>query len=92
MPEANELVGLIDVPGAERDALAEIIARDGLAVVAVEHHEQLPGDAVLVVAHARAVPSEAWGRWPSGCRPWWSATNVRTAICSRPWMRDWSTT
>ncbi|QFT84665.1 Phosphoserine phosphatase RsbP [Halomonas sp. THAF12] len=61
MPEANELVGLIDVPGAERDALAEIIARDGLAVVAVEHHEQLPGDAVLVVAHARAVPSEAWG-------------------------------
>ncbi|MCK2183577.1 PP2C family protein-serine/threonine phosphatase [Halomonas getboli] len=60
MPGVNELVGLIDVAGDERDALAEIIAGDGLAVAAVERLEQLPDDTVLVVAHARAVPREAW--------------------------------
>ncbi len=62
MPGANELVGLIDAPGAEREALAEVIAKDGLAVIAVERLEQLPDDTMLVVAHARAVPSEAWHR------------------------------
>ncbi|MDR5867132.1 PP2C family protein-serine/threonine phosphatase [Halomonas koreensis] len=60
MPGANELVGLIDVPGPERDALAQTIARDGLAVVAVSCPDELPRDAALVVAHARAVPPEDW--------------------------------
>ncbi|GEK72203.1 MULTISPECIES: PP2C family protein-serine/threonine phosphatase [Halomonas] len=60
MPDANELVCLIDAPGAERDALAEVIAKEGLAVIAVECLEQLPDETVLAVAHARAVPSEAW--------------------------------
>ncbi|MFG6175832.1 PP2C family protein-serine/threonine phosphatase [Halomonas sp. THAF12] len=61
MPGANELIALIDVPGPERDALAEIIAKDGLAVIAVENAEQLPQNAALVVAHSRALPSDAWG-------------------------------
>ncbi|WP_136247554.1 PP2C family protein-serine/threonine phosphatase [Halomonas borealis] len=60
MPGANELIGLIDAPGAERDALAEIIGREGLAVAAVGHIDQLPAEAVLVVAHTRAVPRVAW--------------------------------
>ncbi len=33
MSPAKQLIGVIDVPGPERDALAETIARDGLAVV-----------------------------------------------------------
>ncbi|RTR05233.1 PP2C family protein-serine/threonine phosphatase [Halomonas nitroreducens] len=60
MPAANELIGLIDAPGPERDALAETIAKDGLAVVAVERPDQLPATASLAVARSRVVPSSEW--------------------------------
>ncbi|MCE8027950.1 SpoIIE family protein phosphatase [Halomonas daqingensis] len=54
------LIGVLDEPGAYRDALAETIARDGLAVFAAERLEDLPKETVLVVAHAQAIPSLAW--------------------------------
>ncbi|MDL4864370.1 serine/threonine protein phosphatase, partial [Halomonas elongata] len=65
MPSDNQLIGVVDVPGEQRDALAETIARDGLAVFAVESVEQLPDETALVVAHSRAVPPE---EWPELCR------------------------
>ena len=39
MSPAKQLIGVIDVPGPERDALAETIARDGLAVYAADDIE-----------------------------------------------------
>ncbi|MCE8020118.1 SpoIIE family protein phosphatase [Halomonas sp. MCCC 1A11036] len=60
MDAAKPLIGLLDEPGAYRDALAETIARDGLAVFAAERLEDLPADTVLVVAHAQAIPSLEW--------------------------------
>ncbi|MDR5858128.1 SpoIIE family protein phosphatase [Halomonas eurihalina] len=65
MPSDNQLIGVVDVPGEQRDALAETIAKDGLAVLAVTSVEQLPEETALVVAHSRAVPPEAW---PELCR------------------------
>ncbi|WP_069383920.1 PP2C family protein-serine/threonine phosphatase [Halomonas caseinilytica] len=65
MPSDNQLIGVVDVPGEERDALADTIARDGLAVLAVESVEQLPDETALVVAHSRAVSPETW---PDLCR------------------------
>ncbi|HSP58442.1 MAG TPA: PP2C family protein-serine/threonine phosphatase [Halomonas sp.] len=60
MQPSKQLIGVIDVPGKERDALAEIIARDGLAVFAADNVEELPAETALVVAHVRAVPSCDW--------------------------------
>ncbi len=62
MPPAKQLIGVIDQPGPERDALAETIARDGLAVYAADSIEGLPPDTALIVAHSRAVPSGDWTR------------------------------
>jgi len=62
MSPAKQLIGVIDVPGPERDALAETIARDGLAVYAADDIEELPSETALIVAHARAVPSGEWTR------------------------------
>ncbi|MGR4068887.1 PP2C family protein-serine/threonine phosphatase [Billgrantia sp. C5P2] len=60
MDAPKPLIGLLDEPGAYRDALADTIARDGLAVFAAERLEDLPAETVLVVAHAQAIPSLAW--------------------------------
>lgn len=60
MPGANELVGLIDIPGPERDALAQVIAKNGLAVLAVERAEDLPEHTAMAVVHSRAVPRDEW--------------------------------
>ncbi|MBA2778651.1 PP2C family protein-serine/threonine phosphatase [Billgrantia kenyensis] len=54
------LIGVLDEPGPYRDALADTIARDGLAVFAAERLEDLPVETSLVVAHAQAIPSLAW--------------------------------
>ncbi|MFY0991943.1 PP2C family protein-serine/threonine phosphatase [Halomonas sp. C05BenzN] len=62
MDRPKQLIGVIDDPGEARDALAETIARDGLAVFAADSLDDLPPDTVLVVAHARAVPSNDWAR------------------------------
>ncbi len=62
MPPAKQLIGVIDVPGPERDALAESIACDGLAVYAADSIEGLPPETAFIVAHARAVPSGDWTR------------------------------
>lgn len=56
----KQLVGVIDVPGEARDALADTIAREGLAVLAADKIDDLPTNTVLVVAHVRAVPSREW--------------------------------
>ncbi|RDB43729.1 serine/threonine protein phosphatase [Halomonas sp. DQ26W] len=60
MDAPKPLIGVLDEPGDYRDALADTIARDGLAVLAAERLEDLPSETSLVVAHARAVPSLAW--------------------------------
>ncbi|EWG99964.1 hypothetical protein Q427_22055 [Halomonas sp. BC04] len=60
MDAPKPLIGVLDEPGEYRDALADTIARDGLAVLAAERLEDLPAETALVVAHARAVPSLAW--------------------------------
>ncbi|MCW4151034.1 SpoIIE family protein phosphatase [Halomonas sp. 18H] len=65
MSSDNELIGLVDLPGDERDALAGTIARDGLAVFAAAEVDQLPEETVLVVAHSRAVAAQDW---PALCR------------------------
>lgn len=69
MCAARSLIGVIDQPGEHRDALVDAIARDGLAVFAVDEAGELPDNIVLVVAHARAVPSSDWkalaDRWPT---------------------------
>jgi len=69
MQPAKPLIGVIDSPGEHRDALVDAIARDGLAVFAVEQVEELPEGIALVVAHSRAVPDRAWAalaeRWPT---------------------------
>ncbi|MDZ7852387.1 MAG: SpoIIE family protein phosphatase [Halomonas sp.] len=62
MPPAKQLIGVIDVSGPERDALAETIARDGLAVYAADSIEGLPPETAFIVAHSRAVPSADWTR------------------------------
>ncbi|PMR72264.1 PP2C family protein-serine/threonine phosphatase [Billgrantia endophytica] len=60
MDASKPLIGVLDEPGAYRDALADTIARDGLAVLAAERLEDLPTGTSLIVAHARAVPSLEW--------------------------------
>ena len=62
MNTVKPLIGVLDAPGRYRDALAETIARDGLAVLAAERLEELPTETSLVVAHAQAVPSLSWAR------------------------------
>ncbi len=62
MQPSKQLIGVIDFPGRDRDALAEAIARDGLAVFATDSIEGLPPETVLIVAHSRAVPSGDWIR------------------------------
>ncbi|WP_445000935.1 PP2C family protein-serine/threonine phosphatase [Halomonas mongoliensis] len=60
MDSPKQLIGVIDEPGPARNALAETIARDGLAVIAVDTPEALPAEVSLVVAHVRAVPGAQW--------------------------------
>lgn len=60
MDRPKQLIGVIDAPGPARDALAETIARDGLAVIAVSSPDELPAEVSLVVAHARALSDEQW--------------------------------
>lgn len=60
MASGKRLIGVIDQPGDERDALADIIAKGRFAVVAVERAADLPAETLLVVAHVRAVPASQW--------------------------------
>ncbi|GHC31704.1 PP2C family protein-serine/threonine phosphatase [Aidingimonas halophila] len=60
MATQRRLIGIVDRPGPDRDALAETIARGEFAVVAAEHVDDLPRETVMVVAHARAVPAQEW--------------------------------
>ncbi|EPC00477.1 hypothetical protein L861_05930 [Litchfieldella anticariensis FP35 = DSM 16096] len=60
MASPRVLIGVLDQPGRERDVLAETIAKGEFAVVSAERAEDLPEEVVLIVAHARAVPSHEW--------------------------------
>ncbi|WP_192036415.1 SpoIIE family protein phosphatase [Halomonas sp. YLGW01] len=60
MASPRILIGVLDLPGEARNALAEVIAKGAFAVVAAEQLEELPGETALVVAHVRAVPSRDW--------------------------------
>ena len=60
MDRPKQLIGVIDAPGPARNALAETIARDGLAVIAADTPDELPAEVSLVVAHARALSEEQW--------------------------------
>lgn len=69
MANSRTLIGLLDQPGASRDALAGLIGQGPFAVLAATHVEALPADVALVVAHVRAVPRQDWAslaaRWPT---------------------------
>lgn len=54
------LIGLLDFPGDERDALVEIIAKGRFKVAAAERVKELPAETQLIVAHVRAVPGHEW--------------------------------
>ncbi|WP_163648995.1 PP2C family protein-serine/threonine phosphatase [Modicisalibacter sp. 'Wilcox'] len=60
MDKPRTLIGLLDLPGDDRDALAEALGKGHLAVAAAERLEDLPESVELVVAHVRAVPSRQW--------------------------------
>lgn len=60
MASPRILIGLLDLPGAERTALAETIAKGRFAVATAGSVEDLPPDTALIVAHVRAVPSREW--------------------------------
>lgn len=60
MVSQRRLIGVLDRPGQDRDALAEAIAKGPFAVAAAERLEDLPEETALVVAHVRAVPSHQW--------------------------------
>ncbi|QEA39543.1 SpoIIE family protein phosphatase [Pistricoccus aurantiacus] len=60
MVSSRHLIGVLDRPGNERDALAETIASDRFAVATAEHFAELPTGIAMLVAHARAVPSQEW--------------------------------
>ncbi|MDR5904851.1 PP2C family protein-serine/threonine phosphatase [Franzmannia qiaohouensis] len=60
MASDKRLIGVIDQPGEERDALADMIAKGHFAVVAVADPEELPDHTLLAVAHVRAVPPTRW--------------------------------
>lgn len=69
MANARTLIGLLDTPGASRDALASLIGSGQFAVLATTSVDALPDDVALVVAHVRAVAREDWAtlaaRWPT---------------------------
>lgn len=60
MASPRILIGLLDHPGAERDALAQTIAQGRFDVAAVDSVDDLPPATALIVAHVRAVPSRDW--------------------------------
>lgn len=60
MASPQNLIGLLDLPGAEREALVKTIARGHFAVAAVDSVDDLPPETALIVAHVRAVPSRDW--------------------------------
>ncbi|MCP1367335.1 SpoIIE family protein phosphatase, partial [Halomonas sp. BBD48] len=60
MASSRILIGLLDLPGEARDALAKTIAKGCFAVVAAEHIDALPAETRLIVAHVRAVPARDW--------------------------------
>ncbi|WP_189466388.1 PP2C family protein-serine/threonine phosphatase [Litchfieldella qijiaojingensis] len=60
MASPRVLIGVLDRPGRERDALAETIAKGNFAVISAERAEDLPEETAMIVAHARAVPSHEW--------------------------------
>lgn len=76
MASPKALIGLLDVPGSERNAMAEIIAKGRFAVTVAEHVEELPPETALIVAHVRAVPSHDWASL-SRCLPTVVVTETR---------------
>lgn len=60
MDHSKQLIAVIDEPGPERNALAEAITCDGMAVFAAEDIDHLPANTALIVAQARAVPRQQW--------------------------------
>ncbi|MBZ9560407.1 MULTISPECIES: SpoIIE family protein phosphatase [unclassified Modicisalibacter] len=60
MDKPRTLIGLLDLPGSSRDALAETLGKGRFAVAAAERLEDLPDGVELIVAHVRAVPSREW--------------------------------
>ena len=60
MASSRILIGLLDLPGEERSALAETIAKGRFAVAVADCVEALPAETKLIVAHVRAVPAQDW--------------------------------
>ncbi|WP_447895610.1 PP2C family protein-serine/threonine phosphatase [Vreelandella sp. GE22] len=60
MDSSKYLIAVIDVPGAERDALTRAITCHDMAVLAADDIERLPADTALVVARAGVVPRDQW--------------------------------
>ncbi|MHB0776407.1 PP2C family protein-serine/threonine phosphatase [Halomonas sp. WWR20] len=62
MVNPHTLIGLIDQPGREREALAQAIAKGGFAVATADSLAALPAEASFIVAHVRAVDRHDWPR------------------------------
>lgn len=60
MASPRPLIGLLDLPGDERDALAQSIAKGRFTVAVADNPDALPPETALIVAHVRAVPSHDW--------------------------------
>ena len=56
------LIGLIDLPGSRRDALANLLTDERCAVAACDGIATLPSGVAVVVAHVEAVSSHEWAR------------------------------
>ncbi|WP_340638192.1 hypothetical protein [Salinicola tamaricis] len=80
------VIGVIDLPGREREMLVSEIARLDARVVAAHSLAALPCACDLVVAHVRAVSHDGWETLIRGSRPSWSARAAATATCTRRWM------
>ncbi|MGC3874267.1 PP2C family protein-serine/threonine phosphatase [Halomonas sp. GXIMD04776] len=60
MASPKNLLAIIDLPGAERDALARLIDAQGFEVVMLDDIRGLPAKTALAVAHVRAVDGGQW--------------------------------
>ncbi|WP_106478568.1 PP2C family protein-serine/threonine phosphatase [Phytohalomonas tamaricis] len=68
MPKSIPVIGLVDQPGADRDALLDELQREHLFdVIAVDQVVDLPEQLDGVVAHARVTTREQWALLANRC-------------------------
>ena len=60
MSSPRALIGLVDLPGAGRAALAQALTAEGFDIHVSDDAETLPVDVALIIAHCRAVDACQW--------------------------------